>query len=162
MVTNLDRIKVGHFMMRALHRVDPTDYASCATDDPEGIRIIEESTQKSLTTFKTWAEIFECVEAKGNDGLLLRLQLVYARYMIAKIMRVMKGEVPEEDQISLGYQYYVKQLEERISLLRLWVNEHPEDQHLLPKAKSEAATTTQDAALSRVLSLIKILSEGGS
>lgn len=136
MSTTLNRTDIRDFMIRRRHKVEPEDYIECASADPKGIDLTEQALGKGLLTYRNWGEIFDQADASCTDGLLLRLQLIYSQYMLAKIKRALRGEVPAEDQITIGYHYYEDQMKKRHELLEQWVMQHPEDRNLLPSTSS--------------------------
>lgn len=135
MTITLNRIDIRDFMVRGHHKVEPEDYSACTAADPEGIQAVEKVLGNGLLTFRSWREIFEKVDEASTDGLLLRLQIVYSHYMIAKIKRALKGNVSPHDEITTGYRYYHDQVALRNKLLEQWVSEHPDDIHLIPGKK---------------------------
>jgi len=125
------RQPIPFFIMRAVERVNTLDYEACKQKDPAGIHIIEAITGAPLTELR-WADVSDKVLAQGNDGLTLRLQLLYSTYMLAKIGRVLAvEELSKHDATIIGYRYYQEQKEKRAKLLQDWIVDHPEQIYLL-------------------------------
>jgi hypothetical protein len=131
MTITLNRIDVRDFMIRGHHKVQPEDYLACAAADPKGIELIEQALGKELLAFRSWREIFDQVDTSLTDGVLLRLQILYSQYMLAKIKRALKGILSSQDEITTGYRYYQEQIPHRHKLLEKWVSHNPQDRHLL-------------------------------
>jgi hypothetical protein len=143
----IQRPHVPQFMMRSREQVNGEDYEACKKDDPEGITVIEASLGKKLTDHRSWGDILDTVIFKANEGLLLRFQILYSGYMLAKFARILKGgDLPEQDSITLGLTYYRDEKATRTKLLSQWIAQHPADAHLL-SLNGEAKPRAADSAI---------------
>lgn len=105
------------FAMRGREHVGEDVYEECLEIDAHGVKVIEKVIGRAMLNL-SWANIHSRVAPFGRSAEL-RFQVLYANWIL--------GTKSGRDTLW----YYDREKTRRISLLREWIEEHPDDAYLL-------------------------------